>query len=172
MSGFLYGAPLDMPDRALCVSFTGHRPKSLPWGDNERAEGCVALKSRLEDEIRAAYAQGKRFFLSGMAEGVDTYAAEAVLSLRSELSELRLICVFPYGLARSARQRRITDAADRIVSLAPSHTPGCMMARNRFLVSRSSMLIAVYSGNVKSGTAATMRMALEAEVKLRVIPVN
>ena len=171
MSGFSYGFPADMPERELCAAFTGHRPQNLPWGYDELDPRCVLLKSRIEEEIRAAYAQGKRFFLSGMAEGVDTYAAEAALKLKKELPELALICVFPCGIARDKRRGAISRGADTVVSLYEKYCTGCMIARDRFLVSRSSLLIAACSSGANGGTAATMRMASEAGIKIRVIPI-
>lgn len=32
-------------------AFTGHRPKSLPFGFNEADERCIALKQKLRNEI-------------------------------------------------------------------------------------------------------------------------
>lgn len=64
---------------ALNVAFTGHRADSLPWGFNESSDECLKLKAGLLCAIRCAYTEGKRCFLSGMASGVDIYAAEAVL---------------------------------------------------------------------------------------------
>ena len=34
-------------DRATTCCFTGHRPNKLPWGEDERAPRCLALKARL-----------------------------------------------------------------------------------------------------------------------------
>ncbi len=167
----LFGKASDMPPRSVCAAFSGHRPKGLPWGYDERAEECVSLKARLCDEIRRAYSSGIRYFLSGMAEGFDTYAAEAVLSLSGELEGIELIAVFPYGTGKDARSRGIASRAFEVISLCESHAPGCMMARNRFLVNNSSLLIAAYSGDGRSGTAATMRMAREAGISIRVLGV-
>lgn len=80
---------------ALNVAFTGHRADSLPWGFNESSDECIKLKAGLLRAIRCAYTDGKRCFLSGMASGVDIYAAEAVLQLRETLPGIALACVFP-----------------------------------------------------------------------------
>lgn len=80
---------------ALNVAFTGHRADSLPWGFNESSDECLKLKAGLLRAIRCAYTEGKRCFLSGMASGVDIYAAEAVLQLRETLPGIALVCVFP-----------------------------------------------------------------------------
>jgi len=175
MSPYMYsaGAPLkaEMPPKDECAAFTGHRPQSLPWGRDESDPRCIALKAELSSRIRLAYSEGKRYFLSGMADGVDTYAAEAVLQLADELEGLRLIAVFPYGSGTGVRQRRIAKRAYITFSLCPQYVAGCMQARNRFLVDNCSELICVYSGGSSGGTAATMRMAAEKGIRLVVLKV-
>ena len=63
-------------------AFTGHRPQSLPFGFNEADERCIALKQKLRDEIiRQIEENGVTHFITGMAIGVDMFAAEIVLGL-------------------------------------------------------------------------------------------
>lgn len=63
--------------------FTGHRPQSLPFRFNENDERCIDLKRRLKDAIIEMITQnGVTHFISGMAIGVDMYAAEIVLELK------------------------------------------------------------------------------------------
>ena len=55
--------------------FTGHRPEKLGMPETEVVES-------LKKEIRTAIADGFQTFISGMARGVDLWAAEIVLALR------------------------------------------------------------------------------------------
>lgn len=64
-----------------CCAFTGHRPQKLPWGYHEADARCVALKKALMKEIVKLVSAGYTDFFSGMAEGVDTWAAQAILAL-------------------------------------------------------------------------------------------
>ena len=80
--------------RKACA-FTGHRPKKLPWGYNEKDMRCVALKAELERQIRLLIQEGVMDFLSGMAEGIDLLAAEIVLNLRAEYPDIKLHCILP-----------------------------------------------------------------------------
>ncbi len=58
-------------------AFTGHRPQSLPFGFNEEDERCIALKQKLRNEIiNQIENNGVTHFITGMAIGVDMYAAE------------------------------------------------------------------------------------------------
>lgn len=79
--------------RTLC--FTGHRPNKLGGYDerNPTANTCKALLSRL---LEKAYQQGFRKFISGMAIGVDTWAAEAVIELRKKHPDVKLIAAVPF----------------------------------------------------------------------------
>lgn len=64
-------------------AFTGHRPQSLPFGFDESDKRCTSLKSVMRDQIVALIEnEGVTHFITGMALGVDMYAAEIVLDLK------------------------------------------------------------------------------------------
>ena len=149
-----------MLPRELSVSFTGHRLRKLPWGADERDLRCIDFKRRLEEEIIKAYDEGARYFLSGMADGVDIYAAEAVLSLSRSREGMKLVCVFPYGRGSDLRTIRCASKAFAVVSVCGAYSPGCFQKRNSFLVKHSRRIICGYSGDLTSGTAATIRLAI------------
>ena len=69
-------------------TFTGHRPKKLPWGYNEGDSRCIALKKRIYDVCEAVASTGVRSFICGMAEGCDLYFAEAVLALKKTYPDI------------------------------------------------------------------------------------
>lgn len=148
----------DLP-RELSVSFTGHRPEKLPWGEDESDPRCEAFRKRLSGEILKAYSEGARYFLSGMAEGVDTYAAEAVLALAKKCPGMELVCVYPFGSCRNKRDRRIAGKAHTVVSMHASYVPACFHDRDGFLVRHSCRIIAGFEGDMKSGTGVTLRFA-------------
>lgn len=76
--------------------FTGHRPKSLPFGYNEEEPSCKKLKELLSDNIeRQITENGVTHFISGMAMGVDIFAAEAVLKLKEKYPQIKLECAIP-----------------------------------------------------------------------------
>ena len=80
-----------------CCAFTGHRQRKFPWGYNEADTRCVVLKETLAKEIVKLVDAGYTDFLSGMAEGTDTWAALAVLALKKEIPALKLHCVLTGG---------------------------------------------------------------------------
>ena len=149
-----------------CCAFTGHRPHKFPWKNNEKDERCVRLKANLTEQITNLTALGITDFLSGMAEGTDLWAAQAVLDLREKNPALKLHCILPHkGQAdkwsSTAREQyfSILEQADSIVYVNRDYHKNCMLERNRFLVDHSAFLLAVYNGEYRGGTAATVRYA-------------
>ena len=76
--------PTESELRLHRACFTGHRPHKL-----HQPESVVI--AALEAKIREAIDDGFVTFISGMAWGVDIWAAEAVLKLRNEGKPIRLI---------------------------------------------------------------------------------
>ena len=149
-----------------CCAFTGHRPSKFPWRHDEADSRCVTLKVELTKQITRLAEAGVTDFFSGMAEGTDTYCAQIVLGLRRKNPALNLHCVLPCeGQADSwsdlARERyhAILKQADFVEYVSREYYDGCMLARNRRLVDQAGILLAVYNGERRGGTAATVRYA-------------
>ena len=154
-----------MSQREITCCFTGHRPVRLPWSSNEQDERCRKLKEQIGEKLDEFYARGYRHFLCGMAIGCDMYFAEAVLALREDHPDVRLEAVIPFGDQPgrwNERQRRrynsLIDRADRVTVLQTAYTSDCMMRRNRWMVERSSVLLACYDGR-PGGTMNTILCA-------------
>ncbi len=102
-----------------------------------------------------------------MAVGFDLAAAEMVLSLRNELSKLKVVAVVPFEDMQnrfSASQRalfeRVMKESDERIILATHYTPNAYAVRNNYLVDNSSAVIAYFTGE-KGGTAYTVRRAVK-----------
>ena len=138
--------------------FTGHRPDKLLGSEEHIRE---ALKERIEDAI----SNGTDAFISGMAEGVDIWAAEEVLKLKAGGEDIKLVCAVPFNgveRKRTAMQQEtfcsILSEADDIVYVCQKYTPWCFSARNRWMVDHSSKAIAVFNGT-SGGTEKTLDYA-------------
>lgn len=147
--------------------FTGHRPASLPFGYNENDPRCLKLKQALAKAIETQITEnGVTHFISGMALGVDTYAAEIVLHLKETAYPfLTLECAIPcrsqaekWPAAPRRRYAAILRRATVRTLLQEPYTADCMMKRNRYMVDHSDVLIAVWNG-AGSGTGNTVRYA-------------
>ena len=150
----------------ISCAFTGHRPSKFPWKYDEADSRCIALKSALAEQIRLLADAGVTQFLSGMAEATDTWSALSVLALREKNPVLKLHCILPCrGQADrwTASSRNlylsILERADSIVYVSRNYHKNCMLDRNRFLVDHATILLAVFNGERRGGTAATMRYA-------------
>ena len=147
-------------------AFTGHRPQNLPWQFNEADTNCLKLKQILNQQISQLAENGFTDFLSGMALGSDTWAAEAVLNLRKKKPALKLHCILPcktqaekWPVSEQERYQKILAQADSIFFTSRTYHPNCMLERNRFMVEKARLLLAVYNGQPHSGTAAAVRHA-------------
>ena len=159
-----------------CCAFTGHRPSKFPWKYDETDSRCVALKAVLEDQIAALVNAGFTQFLSGMAEATDTWCALSVLSLREKNPAIKLHCILPcreqadkWSASSWDLYHSILERADSIVYVSRNYYKNCMLDRNRFLVDHAAALLAVYNGERRGGTAATMRYAQKMDREIIVI---
>lgn len=147
-------------------AFSGHRPQKLPFGLNEEDERCVALKQKLREEIiRQIEVNGETHFITGMALGVDMYAAEIVLGLKSSYNGITLESAIPcetqaekWTEAQRDRYYEIAAQCDEETMLQHQYTPDCMQKRNRYMVDEADYIIAVWDGR-PSGTSKTVQYA-------------
>ena len=143
----------------LSVAFSGHRlvPRVLR----------KQVKNLLLKEIENAYSMGFRYFYCGMAMGFDLLAAEAAISLKSKLKELKLIAVIPHpdqtrlwDEKDKELYNKVLKKANRRILLSDSYSRDSLLKRNDYLLVNSSLLIAFYNGNKRGGTYYTYRRAL------------
>lgn len=169
-----HGSPESQPlEKALC--FTGHRPEKLPHGGNESLPAILRLKSLLYKAIYDSIEEGYHHFYTGLAQGVDIWAADMVMQLMAERPSLRLTAVQPYpdfGKGRKGYEKwqlgHILEKCEEVITVCPSYTPNCMRLRNEYMVQHSHKLIAVVS-DYKSGTGQTIRLAQKAGLALHII---
>ena len=111
-----------------------------------------------------------------MARGVDLYCAEAVLELREVEGDLTLECARPcetqadsWPAAERERYNAILDRCNFETLVQHSYDRFCMIRRNRYMVDRSDMLIAVYNGVPKGGTFQTLAYAMKKGLTIHTI---
>lgn len=148
------------------VFFTGHRPTSL-GGWNEDNDMARDVKGWLFKAIQRAIDKDKKTFITGMACGIDIWGAEAVLALKGEHHDLRLIAAIPYmsqaerwAKFNKTRWRRLMETADEVHILyddPPKESPTFEFAkrlngRNEWMVDAAVVGISVFTGVEKGGT--------------------
>lgn len=155
-----------MRSRQISCCFTGHRPGKLPWRYDETDRRCLSLKRRIADAVDAAYEEGYRHFLCGMALGCDLYFCEAVLALREARPDVTVEAAIPcptqadaWAPDQRARYERLVKACDFETLVSARYTPYCMQRRDRYMVDHASLLIAAFDGT-PGGTQYTMQYAM------------
>ena len=144
--------------------FTGHRPSKLDYSEGE-------IKPLLETAVDNAISDGYVTFITGMAEGVDIWAAEIVLEKKKHNTALHLICAIPHPGFENKRSEyekerymRILQDADYTMTVSEHYFRACYQRRNEFMVDHSSLVIAVGNG-APSGTQNTINYAKKRGVK-------
>ena len=160
-------------DTTCC--FTGHRPAKLPWGSSEGDPRCLSLKAEIAARLEGVYEPGYRNLICGMAEGCDLYFAEAVLAMRDHLPDVTLEAAIPcdrqadkWTAAQQRRYEHIMAESDTVTFVQHRYSPGCMMRRNRYMVDRSSLLLACFDGQT-GGTMNTILYAQRSGLKVILI---
>ncbi len=162
----------------VTCAFTGHRPQSLPWGYSEFAPSFLAARERLRRELCLAVGSGYKIFLTGMAVGADQMFASLVIELIDGGEEIELRAAVPCRTQASrwtepqkARYWDILSRCSEIEVLQDEYSAGCMQRRNRWMVDRSGLLIALWNGSPSGGTAGTLRYAREKGLRLSIVNV-
>lgn len=144
--------------------FTGHRPQKLGYGENSIQ--CDELKNRLEELIiELIEKEAVTHFISGVALGVDTYAAKIVLNLKTRYPDITLECAIPCENQAEKWNERDRDVyydliskCDKETLLQQKYSSDCMQRRNEYMVDNSDYVIAVWNGK-PSATGNTVKYA-------------
>lgn len=165
-------------ERETTCCFTGHRPDKLPWRDDEWDPRCLELKERLAAALEDAYAKGMRHFICGMAQGADFYFCEAALALRDRRPGVTVEAALPCEEQAARWKERDRNRYYRLIAQCDYETmvqhhydKGCMLRRDRYMVDRSAMIIAVYGG-VLGGTMYTLSYAMKKGLELKILDVE
>lgn len=110
--------------------FTGHRPEKLHKSEEQ-------IKNDLLVAILHAVDDGFVTFISGMARGVDIWAAEIVLRLRESNPAIHLVAASPYRGFESRwsadwqeRYYSILQQANLVRFICPGYSHDCFQRQN------------------------------------------
>lgn len=154
--------------RDKTAAFTGYRPEKIRLS-NSRPDIEQQIRAGVGLFVRELYGRGFRYFLSGMAEGFDLWAADEVVKLRDgELPGIELVVVVPfrgqagaYPAAAAELYHRVSEAACRKIVLSEHYFPECFHRRNDWLVEHASAVVCYFDGQ-GGGTQYTVSRARRA----------
>ena len=140
----------------MVVGVTGHRSNKL-WGYDYSDYRYINLKNMFitllkNNNITDAW--------TGMAVGVDTIFALAVLELKESGMDIKLHCAIPcrnqeklWPIEAQELYNSILDRADEVILVSDDeYSPKLMQIRNEYIVDRIDTLIAVWNGYPVGGT--------------------
>lgn len=149
-------------ENTLC--FTGHRPgKIFSYDPSDNKEMLFKLRDLIVKYIEEHQVDT---FITGMALGIDQWAARIVLKLKEKYPHIKLVAAVPCanhcGKWPESSQRdwkAIIDKCDTVhyVSEEP-YTSWCMQKRNEWMVDNSKFVIGAWDGT-KGGTGNCINYA-------------
>ena len=148
------------------IAVTGHRPPRFGGYDERSNDTIIAVKRSPEQVVDLLVEAGAETFISGVALGVDTWAAEAVLGWKKRHPQIRLMCAVPHENvevkwppASQTRFHSILKRADRVVLVSKGdYSPEKLLKRNEWMIDHADGLLAVWDGS-PGGTAHTVHYA-------------
>lgn len=148
------------------VCFTGHRQI------RKKDSGLIPMLSAV---IENFILQGYCYFAAGGARGVDTLAAQVVLTMKKKYPQIHLILVLPFvdlykkedGWSQEeiAQYQNLKQNASKVVHIQMLYSRGCYNKRNRYLVDFSNICIC-YQYKSRGGTAYTTGYAKKQGIKV------
>ncbi len=154
--------------------FTGHRPEKFPFSVTEGSINYNRVLALLEIEIVKAIERGYTHFITGMSRGIDLWAAECVIKLKDEFPHITLEAAIPcknqcamWSAADVLSYEKILSACDKKGIVTNLSGGQAMLARNRYMVDNSSLVIAALDPNshpIRGGTRATVNYAVKSGV--------
>lgn len=157
--------PTEQEMRLHRCCFTGHRPEKLNRSEAE-------VKKALELAIQQAIRDGYTTFISGMARGVDIWAAQIVLKERSKNNRIHLIAAPPYEGFETRWSKSWQDQYNFILKYADltrfickGYSMAAFQIRNEWMVDHSNRVIAAYNGEA-GGTRNTIEYADKHKIEI------
>lgn len=104
-------------------------------------------------------------FLCGMAQGFDLTAAESVIALKSDYSDVELVACVPcegqsryFSVTDKLRYDRVIKNCSEVIVLSEEYYQGCMHFRDRFMVDNCDLVVC-YLRKKSGGTYYTVKYA-------------
>ena len=156
--------------------FTGHRPSKLKGYDpKDNRDLLWEVYKKIEIHIED---KGVTTFISGMALGIDMWAAKMVLRAKQDYPDLniKLICAIPcknhaskWNAQSQKEWQSIIDQADEVFYVSEEeYKPYLMQKRNVWMVDNSDYIIAVWDGS-NGGTGNCVKYAQKEDKQIIII---
>ncbi|KAB4253869.1 SLOG family protein [Bacteroides uniformis] len=151
------------------VAFTGHRKERILQGCGNNFGVLEQIRNVVAVRVRELYGQGYGVFYTGMANGFDMIAAEAVLQVKDTYKDITLVAAVPFrkqplwfDAEDQLLYKNLLKRMDRVVMLSENYYRGCYIRRDEYMVSKADTFLAYWDLVRKGGTFYTVSKAVEA----------
>ncbi len=153
------------------VAISGYRPSKLLRA-SKMETSLAQLQEQVSVAVRGLYGEGFRRFFVGGARGFDMICGEAILQLRTELSDIELVVVAPfkgqeldYPSVDKKRYRELLKSANEVVYISQDFHENAYLERNNYMLLNSSALMCYYDGQ-RGGTMYTYNRARRLSMRI------
>ncbi len=161
-----------------CV--TGHRPSGFNFPREATCPLYTEYLKQLSNLIEELILSNHSEFITGMADGADIDFAMEVLNLKKRYSHITLEAAIPCPLYKAHNRTIYHETRDFVIDscdikniLSDHHYHrGCMDKRNRYMVDKSDLIIAIWNGSQHGGTWNTIQYAKKKNKKIIYLMLN
>lgn len=140
----------------MVLGVTGHRPSALGWGYDYNNKYWLTVKEQFKDFLLQ---HNVTKVYSGMALGLDTVCAMAVIELQDEGHVIELVAAIPCisqssvwpEVSRKLYDKLISRTSEKVVVCEGEYRPWFMQRRNEYIVDNVDEMWSLFNGN-KGGT--------------------
>lgn len=131
---------------------TGYRPHELGIF-NDKHPGVPIIKKALENQLRPLIEDGLEWIVISGQQGVETWAAQVVLELKSDYPELKYSIITPFleqeknwNEHKQATYMHIVSKADFVTSVTkrPYEAPWQFIEKDKFIIDNTDATLLVY----------------------------
>lgn len=147
------------------VSFSGYRASKLRHSINKGCGDYSLIEESIQEAITQLIDRGYNTFITGGADGFDLLATKAILSLREEHKDIKLVVAVPFlgqEASYSEQDREFyeqsLERANHIEIVSYNFHSRAYLDRNDFMLANSSQLICYFDGQ-RGGTMYTYNRA-------------
>ena len=167
-------------DKNMTCCVTGHRSAGFPFPRNEGDIRYIIYKNELHATVEELIKMGFDRFITGGCEGADLDFAKVVILMRDcvyrEDSVITLEAALPCPYISPKKftplqeyREDILHSCDKTTVISDHYHRGCMHLRNRHMVEKSDLVLAVWNGRKKGGTWNTIQYAKKLNKKIKYI---
>lgn len=149
------------------IIITGYKPHELGIF-NDKHPGVPIIKKALENRLRILLDEGLEWVIISGQQGVETWAAEVVLTLKEEFPDLKFAIITPFleqdknwQEIKQEKYQSLVAQADFVTSVTkkPYEAPWQFTEKDKFIIQNTDGLLLVYDEENEGSPKYIKRLA-------------